>query len=296
MKKLFLLCLALVIGTFAFAQTSIQLRSADKAECVKSDMTGLKASFSFSTIEAQDYETERGTFSWLSLPNTVIGGNVGEPQIPVVNQLIAVPLGANPSIEITSYTSTDYNLADYDMKALVPRQPSLRKDKRPEDMPFVMKESAYQSTRGLRSEPTAVVNMEGTMRGVRLGMITIEPISYDPMNNTIRVFNDIEVTVRFDGADAKATEQMLLSTYSPYFEMVYNSLFNGRAITDVYTDHPDLYSTPVKMLVVTTSTYSSSTAFQNWLTWKKQKGFDVDIYNVTSNTSAANIRSGIQSR
>ena len=296
MKKLFLITMALILGVSVMAQQKIQLRSADKAECVKSDMTGLRASFSFSTIEAQDYESERGTFSWLSLPNTVRGGNEGEPQIPVINQLIAVPLGANPSIEITSYSSTDYNLADYGMKTLVPYQPSLRKDKRPEDVPFVMKESAYQSTRGLRSEPTAVVNMEGTMRGVRLGMMTIEPVSYDPINNTIRVFNDIEVTIRFDGADAKATEQMLLSTYSPYFEIVYNSLFNGRAITDVYTDHPDLYSTPVKMLVVTTSTYSSSTAFQNWLTWKKQKGFEVDIYNVTSSTSAANIRSGIQSR
>ena len=296
MKKLFLLCLALVIGTVASAQTSIQLRSADKAECVKSDMTGLKASFSFSTIEAQDYETERGTFSWLSLPNTVRGGNVGEPQIPVINQLIAVPVGANPSIEITSYSTTDYKLADYGMKTLVPRQPSLRKDKRPEDVPFVMKESAYQSTRDFRSEPMASVNMEGTMRGVRLGMMTIEPVSYDPVNNTIRVFNDIEVTVHFNGADAKATEAMLLNTYSPYFDMVYSSLFNGRAIMDVYTDHPDLYTTPVKMLVVTTSTYQSSTPYQNWLTWKKQKGISVDEYIVTSSTSAANIRSGIQSR
>ena len=296
MKKLFLVAMTLILGFSAIAQQKIQLRSADKAECVKSDMTGLKASFSFSAIEAEDYQTERGTFSWLSLPNTVRGGVEGEPQIPVVNQLIAVPLGANPSIEITSYTSTDYNLADYDMKTLVPFQPSLRKDKRPEDVPFVMKESAYQSTRGLHSEPTAVFNMEGTMRGVRLGMMTIEPVSYDPVNNTIRVFNDIEVTVHFDGADAKATEDMLLRTYSPYFDHVYSSLFNGRAVLDVYSDHPDLYSTPVKMLVVTTSTYSSSTAFQNWLTWKKQKGFQVDVYTVTSSTSASTIRSGIQSR
>ena len=293
---LFLLLMIVCTPLATWAQQAIQLRTADRAECVKSDMTELKASFSFSTIEAQDYESERGTFSWLSLPNTVRGGNVGEPQIPVINQLIAVPFGANPSIEITSFSTTDYNLADYGMKTLVPYQPSLRKDKRPEDVPFVMKESAYQSTRGLQSAPTAVFNMEGTMRGVQLGMMTIEPVSYDPVNNTIRVFNNIEVTVHFDGADAQATEQMLLSTYSPYFDMVYSSLFNGRAVLDVYTDHPDLYSTPVKMLVVTTSTYSSSTAFQNWLTWKKQKGFEVDIYNVTSSTSSSTIRSGIQSR
>ena len=215
MKRFFLSLLLLAFGVSAMAQQKIQLRSADKAECVKSDMTSLTASFSFSTIAAQDYQSERGTFSWLSLPNTVIGGNEGDPQIPVVNELIAVPFGANPRIEITSYSTTDYRLEDYGIHTLVPRQPSLRKDQRPEDVPFLYNEAAYQSTRGFRSEPMAVVSVEGTMRGIQVGKMTIEPVSYDPVNNTLRVFNDIEVTVSFDGADVRATEDMLVSTYSP---------------------------------------------------------------------------------
>lgn len=294
MKKLSLTLILVAFGLSAMAQ-QIQLRSADKAECVKSDMTGLKASFSFSNIEAEDYDSERGTFSWLSMPNTVIGGNEGDPQIPVINQLIAVPFGAQPRLEITSYSTTDYRLEDLGIHTLVPRQPSLRKDQRPEDVPFVYNASAYQ-TRGLRSTPQAVVSVEGTMRGVQLGKMTIEPVSYDPVNNTLRVFNDIEVTVHFDDADAQATEDMLVKTYSPYFDIVYKSLFNGRAVMDAYSDHPDLYRTPVKMLVVATSTYQNSTAFQNWLTWKKQKGIDVDIYTVTSSTASSTIRSEIQNR
>lgn len=296
MKKAFLILLTLVLSVSVMAQQKIQLRSADKAECTRSDMTSLQASFSFSTIEAQDYESERGTFSWLSLPNTVIGGNEGDPQIPVVNELIAVPFGANPRIEITSYSTTDYRLEDYGMKTLVPRQPSLRKDKRQEDVPFVYNASAYQSARNFRSEPSAVVEVVGTMRGVQLGKMTIEPVSYDPVNNTIRVFNNIEVTVHFDGADAVATEKILVDSYSPYFDIVYKQLFNERAVRDAYSDHPDLYNTPVKMLVVATSAYQSSTAFQNWLTWKKQKGIDVDIYTVTSSTASSTIQSEIYSR
>ncbi|MCR5657709.1 MAG: hypothetical protein K6G25_00105 [Bacteroidales bacterium] len=296
MKKLFLIAMTLILSVSVMAQQRIQLRSVDRAECVKSDMTGLKASFSFSTIEAEDYSSDRGTFSWLNLPNTVIGGNQGDPQIPVVNELIAVPFGATPSIEITSYSTTDYRLDDYGMKTLVPRQLPVRKDQRPEDLPFIMNESAYQSSRGFRSEPMAVVNVVGTMRGVQLGKMTIEPVSYDPVNNVIRVFNNIEVTVHFDGANAQATEDMLLQTYSPYFNGIYNMLFNVRAVRDAYSDHPDLYTTPVKMLVVTTSTYTNSTPFQNWLAWKKQKGIDVDVQTVTSSTSSADVRSLIQSR
>ena len=296
MKKTIIFILSMMLGMSVMAQKSIQLRSVDKAECVKSDMTSLQASFSFSSIEAQDYPSERGTFSWLSLANTIIGGNEGDPQIPVVNELIAVPFGAQPTIRVTNYSTTDYRLDDYDIHTLVPRQPSLRKDKRPEDVPFVYNEAAYQSTRGFRSEPMAVVEVVGTMRGVQLGKMTIEPVSYDPVNNTLRVFNDIEVTVYFDDADARATEEMLVKTYSPYFDIVYKSLFNGRAVTSVYDDHPDLYTTPVKMLVVTTSTYANSTPFQNWLTWKKQKGIDVDVLTVADNASSSTIKNLIYSR
>ena len=294
-KVLFSICL-LALGLSAMAQQSIQMRSADRAECLRSDMTSLQASFSFSTIEAQDYTSERGTFSWLSLPNTVIGGNEGDPQIPVVNELIAVPFGATPRIEVTGYSTTDYRLEDYGMKTLVPRQLPVRKDQRPEDVPFIMNEAAYHSARGFRSEPMAVVNVVGTMRGVQLGKMTIEPVSYDPVNNTIRVFNNIEVTVHFDGADARATEDMLVKTYSPYFNGIYNMLFNGRAVRDAYSAHPDLYSTPVKMLVVTTSTYANSEAFNTWKTWKIQKGIDVDVLTVANSASASTIKTQIYSK
>ena len=285
----------MVLTINVMAQQRIQLRSADRAECTRSDMTSLQASFSFSTIEAEDVDTQRGQFSWLSMPNTVLGGNEGDPQIPVVNELIAVPFGATPSIRVTSYSTTDYRLEDLGIQTLIPRQPSLRKDQRPEDVPFVYNAAAYQ-TRGFRSEPQVFVSVVGTMRGVQLGKMTVEPVSYDPVNNTLRVFNDIEVEVSFDGADARATEQMLIDTYSPYFESIYNMLFNGRSIRSAYDDHPDLYTTPVKMLVVATQEYQNSEAFQNWLTWKKQKGIIVDIYTVTSSTASSTIQSEIYSR
>ena len=296
MKKTLFLLLILGLGLPLLAQTKIQLRSADQATCVKSDYSSLKASFSFSGLEATEMQSERGAFSMVTLPNTVMGGNEGDPQIPVVNELIAVPLGANPTIRVTSFTSTDYRLEDYGIHRLIPRQPSLRKDQRPEEVPFVYNEAAYQ-TRGLRSEPQAFVSVEGTMRGIQLGKMTIEPVSYDPMGNTLRVFNNIQVEVRFEGADAAATRQLLLDTYSPYFDIVYAQLFNGRAVLDAYTDHPDLYTTPVKMMVITTSTYANSTAFQNWVTWKKQKGIYVDVFTTSQTGSTASaIKSFIQTQ
>ena len=53
MKKLLFVLIILAMGLQTFAQTKIQMRSADKAECVKSDMKSLQATFSFSGIEAR---------------------------------------------------------------------------------------------------------------------------------------------------------------------------------------------------------------------------------------------------
>ena len=282
----------LVIGFSAMAQQTIRLHSVDKAECVKSDMESLKASFSFSTIDAQDMMTERGLFSCITLPNTVTGGNEGDPQIPVLNEIIAVPFGATPRIEITSYTTTDYRLEDYGIHTLVPRQPDVFKN---EDRHFVYNEAAYQSSRGLQPKPVARVSVNGTMRGVRVGQLSIEPVSYDPVNNTLRVFNNIEVTVSFDGADARATENKLVSTYSPYFDVLYKQLFNRTAVDDLYNNHPDLWQAPVKMLVIANRMFES--CIQDWVAWKTMKGIYVDVnYTDEIGTSADAIKTFIQNK
>ena len=294
MKKVLTLVLVMVLGVTAFAQTRIQLRSADKAQCVKSDMTSLKASFSFSGIEAFEMKNDRGVFSTITMPNTVTGGSEGEPQIPVVNQLIAVPFGATPTIRVTNYSSTDYNLEDYGIHRLTPRQPDLRKDQDPKDVPFVYNEAAYQK-RGLQSEPMARVSVNGTLRGVQVGQLSIEPVSYDPVNNTLRVFNNIEVEVSFNGADIRATEDLLVKTYSPYFNTLYKQLFNGRAVLDVFDEHPDLWGAPVKMLVIANRMFES--CIQDWVAWKTMKGIYVDVnYTDEIGTSASAIKTFIQEK
>jgi hypothetical protein len=294
MKKAIILLLSMVISASVMAQQSIQLRSTDKAECVKSDMTSLKAKFSFSGIEAYELQSERGVFSTLAMPNTVIGGNEGDPQIPVVNQLIAIPFGATPSIRVTSYSTTDYNLEEYGIHTLSPRQPEAWKDERLESIPFVYNQAAYE-TRGLRSEPMVRVGMEGVMRGVQVGQMSIEPISYDPVNNRIRVFNDIEVEVSFDGADTRTTEEMLVKTYSPYFTGIYDQLFNGRALRDIYDEHPDLWTAPVKMLVIANRMFEN--CIQNWVAWKTLKGIYVDVnYTDVIGTTAEEIQSFIRDK
>ena len=293
MKKLSILLFLAMSTLFALAQNGrIDLRSTSSAEITHSDFSSLRATFNYGSIESIEVATERGTFSEIAIEGTYASGEIGTPQLPASHQLLAVPFGATPSVNVINYSTTDYSLDDYGINTILPHQPSVRKDQRPEDVEFVYNAAAYQS-RSLATAPQASIELQGTLRGVQVGSLVINPVSYNAATNTLRVFNNIEVEVRFDGADRAETERMLLNTYSPYFDIVYKQFFNYRQIMDVYDDHPDLMAYPVNMIVVAPEDYIST--LQPWLNWKTQKGFYINL--VTTAQAGGNynaIRSYVQ--
>ena len=293
MKKLSILLFLAMSTLFALAQNGrIDLRSTSSAEITHSDFSSLRATFNYGSIESIEVATERGTFSEIAIEGTYASGEIGTPQLPASHQLLAVPFGATPSVNVINYSTSDYSLADYGINTIMPHQPSVRKDQRPEDVEFVYNATAYQS-RSLSTAPQASIELQGTLRGVQVGSLVINPVSYNAATNTLRVFNNIEVEVRFDGADRAETERMLLNTYSPYFDIVYKQFFNYRQIMDVYDDHPDLMAYPVNMIVVAPEDYIST--LQPWLNWKTQKGFYINL--VTTAQAGGNynaIRSYVQ--
>ena len=290
MKKLSLLLVLAMCTMFAVAQNGrIDLRHETKAEITHSDFSTLRATFSYGSIESIEIATQRGTFSEIAIEGTYASGEIGTPELPASHQLLAVPFGATPQVNVISYTTTDYRLSDYGIGTLIPHQPSVRKDQNLDEVEFVYNAAAYQ-TRSLATAPTATIEVQGTMRGIRIGSLVINLVSYNPAANTLRVFNDIEVEINFVGADRTETERMLLNTYSPYFDIVYKQMFNYRQIMDVYDDHPDLMAYPVHMIVITPENYIS--ALQPWINWKIQKGFDV---NVVTTAQAGGNYNAIQS-
>ena len=290
MKKLSIFFVLVMSTMFALAQNGrIDLRHETKAEITKSEFTSLRALFSYGSIESIEISTERGTFSEIAIEGTYASGEIGTPELPASHQLLAVPFGATPHVNVISYTTTDYRLSDFGIGTILPHQPSVRKDQNLDEVEFVYNAAAYQ-TRSLATMPEVSIEVQGTMRGIRIGSLVINPVSYNPASNTLRMFNDIEVEVSFDGADRAETERMLLSTYSPYFDIVYKQMFNYRQILDVYDDHPDLMAYPVHMIVITPENYIS--ALQPWINWKIQKGFDV---NVVTTAQAGGNYNAIQS-
>ena len=300
MKKVLFLMLACALGFSAFGQ-SISLRSADRVECVKSDMNGLKAAFSFSSLDATTVETPRGELSEIHIEGTYPNGNVGEPQLPMFTRLIAIPTGATPIVTVGAHSETEYNLSDYGIGTVSAMQAPIRKNVEPSTVEYTFSEAAY-SRNSFNDDPVAMVEVLGTMRGITLGRLIVQPVRYNPVAGTVKVFNDIEVNVDFENGDAESTEKMFKSTCSPAFGSVYDQIFNidmliDRSTKDAFTDHPDMYNTPVKMLVICYSGFQGNSALNSWLQWKLQKGYYVDIYYTSeTGTTASAIASFIKTK
>ena len=285
------LMIGLLFGAQVMAQGRIDFRTNSAQQCANVTKDGFTATFSFSGIEATDMNTEKGVFSNITMDGTYPSGNVGEPSLPAAHQLVAVPYGAKiASLEVKSYTRTTYRLADYGIKTIAPQQPSVSKSQKPEDVKFAYSEKAYASK---SSRPIATIEIQGTMRGIQVGSLVINPVNYNPATNSIEVYNNIEVEVRYDNYDKVAAENEFVRTYNHYFAGIYRTMFNWR--DDVYDEHPDLWQTPVKMLVIANRMFEE--CMQGWIAWKTMKGFYVDVnYTDEIGTSAAAIRSFIQSK
>lgn len=289
-----ILSVGMLFGSQAKAQGRIDLNGAKSAQtCVNNDKQGFSATFSFGSIESINVNTVKGEFSSILMDNTYQSGSIGTPSLPAANKLIAIPFGAtNVTVEVKSYTTTVYNLADYGIKTLVPQQPALRKDQKPEDIPFAYDEKAYQ-TRGYQELPIADFRTLGTLRGIQVGSLSINPVAYDVVNNTIKVYNDIEVEVSYGRYDEAAAYSEFERTFSPYFANIYRQMFNWR--DDIYDQHPDLWQSPAKMLVITDRTYDKT--IEDWVAWKTIKGFYMDVnYTDEIGTSASAIKSFIQQK
>ncbi|MDD4142543.1 MAG: C25 family cysteine peptidase, partial [Bacteroidales bacterium] len=276
MKKILLMLTMVAVSVIAFAQSNtIVLQSnASKAECTKDAFEGFNAVFSYQNIEGEVISTERGNFTVISIEGTYPTGLEGTPQLPASRKLIAVPQGATPVVTVKNYTETEYDLNDYGFNAIYPNQPSVRKDMKPEDVKFIYSEKAY-AAKGYQEREIAQVEMLGTMRNMRIATLTVNPVVYDASSNTVKVRNNIEVEVTFEGADKMATQSLYEATYSIYFESLYRQMFNR----SVYDDHPDLWAAPVHMIVVAPDSYNET--LQPWLAWKTKKGFYVDLYNTS---------------
>jgi len=252
---------------------------------LNSSREGMSLRFHFGDIGHFNVKTPDGVFTELLMGDAYTTNRIGEPILPAQKKLIAIPFGAEVSINVDSYTESVINLEEQGVKnILMPLQYDIPKNIDPADVPFQYKKEVYESKSFIQNN-IATIEVIGVMRGVRIARVIIEPVQYNPSTNQLKVYNDIEVSLSYQNADWTTTNHTFEATYSPFFDVAYRQLLN---IDNVYDEHPDLLTFPVNMLIVADPMFAD--ALQPFIEWKTLMGYYLTVaYTDEIGTSSSEI-------
>jgi len=212
-------------------------------------------------------KTPKGEFTVLYSPQFYFGGAYGAPQLPVINRLVQIPLGAKYRIDVKKYDTKVYNLADFGISSpILPRQPSAPKNG--SEVPFVYEKSAYIS-RGFNGPALTSIKEVGIMRHMRLAHISIAPVKYDPVENKVEVYNNIDFEIVLEGSSMSASKAMHDTYWSPAFAWMENIVIVPKSLRFPKKNAAQGY------VIVSDPAFKAQ--IEPFATWKAQKGFKVSV-------------------
>ncbi|MBU1983250.1 hypothetical protein KJ815_02455, partial [bacterium] len=274
LRKIVGLTLMLGFALPVWAAAPIALSAqADALQLLQNTESGFSVNLSYTQINSFDVQTPAGAFTEIAIPGLGSSRNLGEPKLPVARRIFSAPLGAEVSAEMVFSTSEEISLAEYGIThPLIPVQPSLSKSQSPEDVPFEYNAAAYL-TEGYPERPLVRVEELGIMRGMRLFVLVVEPVQYDPSRQSIRVSNNLEIAVRFSGGNRSASNYLRERTASYYFEQIYRQfVLNYRTSNSL---DEDLVRYPVKYVIVSAPMFTAQ--LQPFIEWKTKQGYEVIV-------------------
>jgi len=285
----FFLIIFLAMASQLSAGNDIVLKAGitSRLDVTESTHYRLQVANTLSSFNTLSLNTAKGNFVELMAEGYSKSNVYGNPELPVLSKLIEVPAGAVPEITVVSYEVKEYKLSDFGISdKLFPAQPPQPKSS------IINIDFAYNSaiyaTNSFIGDELAKVEMQGFLRGVRLANLVISPVEYNPVTNTIRVYDNLIVDIRFNGGDISQTNFEKSRTASPYFRSLYNRLIN-------YQNQDNLLDTllkaPVKYVIVSDPMFQD--ALQPFIHWKIKKGFNV-VEAYTNNPAVGNTFNSIK--
>ncbi|MFA8301222.1 MAG: C25 family cysteine peptidase [Hyphomicrobiales bacterium] len=231
----------------------------------KESSTSLRIKVKLDNLVINKVNNEGYSFTEISIPQTYSTGEIGGPELPIVNQLIEVPKGATIKVDANINKVYNVSLKDKDASTIVyPLQASASKTKGSKSS-FTYKPELYEKYVSTRSFQQPKVEVLGTMRGKTIALLSYSPVSYDAATGNIKQVVESEINISFD----RPIESYDRGLASPYFDPIFSRLLNNRNLEDPNT----LWKNPVKYLILSSKKYEE--ALKPFIQWKTEKGFNV---------------------
>lgn len=196
----------------------------------------------------------------------------GEPDIPVISQIIEVPLCSDIEVSVSNVKTATKALSSVlnglPNLPLLPMQPAPSKsDIGPR--PFVMDSAIYATNAYYSAPEVAWVDVVGVARDRRLAALRVSPVSYNPVTGMIEYITSMTVTLTYKGVDEPATRELRNRYYSPAFSLGNNVLATLPAQKSVRD------AAPLHYLIVAHSSFRGQ--LDDFIAWKRRRGMIVTV-------------------
>ncbi len=209
-----------------------------------------------------------GMYSGLPVPGAGLTGEFGTPALPAFRRLVEIPYGAELELETRIQDVVSVGLE----APLRPRQPPVPKSG---PVPrFEFDDKAYSVDR-FTSGPAARVVETGIVRGHRVALVEIVPVSYNPVRGVVDVARRMDVRLRWTGADRSLT----LRRRARYDSPVFAGRLDGVVVNPGQLDDAPPPDLPVGYLVIVPDAWEANV--QPLAQWRRRRGYDVFVRNLT---------------
>ncbi len=278
-----------------FIVLTLSALAQEKYEVKRSDFNFVEIVFSATdNLNVENVLLKGRDFTSVSMNGFGHLSEIGRPSLPVLREMIEIPLCDGVSIEVKNESHIMVNGAMLGITRLVaPVQPSLCKTASRNTALLSFDDNVY-CTDAFYGPDVVTVNKIGVARDRCLAEVVFSPVAYNPVTNQFLIYTEVDAVVTFKSPDIEATTAMKQLHRSPAFGQAVNTINRIDAGSDVTKASA---SSPMRYLIVANAMFRGR--LDDFVSWKKRTGFIVDVAYTDESavgSTQASIKSYIKSQ
>lgn len=289
MKRTLLLLIALCIVDMASAERHSIVEIDDRPDyyscsIIESTTNKLIIDFKMHHYEMVTVEMMGNKYSHIQLPSQGTTSEIGNPELPLVNQMIVVPNGKKAIVRITGEQWANETTGH----PLYPHQKML-KDGDDDTNEFVLNENVYGSNIVYQRKTVELLSPQ-RMRGIYNMILSICPFKFITEENTLCCLTAATIEVSFV-TDSMDDSPIGYKSQNDFSDLFINSNILDEQSEFMQSDKKNRQETDYEYdyLILTPSAYIGTDALRAFVDWKSRMGHTCKVVstNVSGTTDTA---------
>jgi PKD repeat protein len=238
----------------------------------KNDYTSTKVEFTLGAYNLREVNTPQGVSYVVEAPHAARIMKTGAPDLPLYAKSVIIPDADNMEVTVTRSKYVDIPSVQ-----VAPSKGNLLRTLNPDEVAYTYG-IEYQQNAFFPSQ-LAYLREPYILRDFRAQTLVIQPVQYNPVTKTLRVYTEIEVEVKSTATPGLNIFQRTkaLTKIDQEFNEIYKRQFVNYENTQKYTPLSDL---PGNMLIICYDNFMST--MQPFVNWKIMKGIPTEMIAVST--------------